>query len=472
MKRMRISPDDERSREVTRSRRDRTASGGDITHSEPPTVLQRLGNQTVKRLYEPSRLQAKVYGDAQRRPTKRAAETVSQGHSAGRVAMRGPSFRAGEDDRAVSSRTESVIRDGVSGSDTLLSSETRIAFENRLGADFSNVRIHRDSAADDAARAMNAEAFTFGADIAFAAGRYDPDSSAGSALLAHELAHVIQQRRGTRLTIQCQAGEWDREAFNELKSRLTPAEEWSNFWEWDPDRRERELRDVRYVHNRITSSESMRDSWSRELRLARLKHLPSPEETATGVGGYMPYEGNVEEFKAFFRERMPEDISFEPEDLLISSTDLAAANRRRTEPYRELPPRDLWENLPPTLDLLGRLERASGANLEMHSSYRSEHINTLAAGAPSSAHRRFIGVDVKPTENVQRFGALVRWYFHQRGDERNMGLGYYRPTRIHVDVDARDRRTTWTSETVGTEAEARRVYEQHFDRPLSEVLSE
>lgn len=63
-------------------------------------------------------------------------------------------------------------------------------FGRAYGADFGSVRIHTDSAAADAA---GAEAFTYGNDIFFGAGRYQPDTNHGAFVLGHELAHVAQQ---------------------------------------------------------------------------------------------------------------------------------------------------------------------------------------------------------------------------------------------------------------------------------------
>ena len=80
----------------------------------------------------------------------------------------------------------------VSGGQPLPSSERRF-FEQRFGRALSNVRLHTDRSAADAARALNADAFTVRNDIAFAAGRYRPGTEAGRRLLAHELAHVVQQ---------------------------------------------------------------------------------------------------------------------------------------------------------------------------------------------------------------------------------------------------------------------------------------
>lgn len=68
--------------------------------------------------------------------------------------------------------------------------------EPRFGHDFSDVRVHEGKEASTAADEINADAFTYGKDIVFADGRYNPGSHKGRSLLAHELTHVIQQRQG------------------------------------------------------------------------------------------------------------------------------------------------------------------------------------------------------------------------------------------------------------------------------------
>jgi hypothetical protein len=62
-----------------------------------------------------------------------------------------------------------------------------------FGADFSQVRVHTDADAGRMAQNLHARAFTIGQDIAFAPGEYQPGSPIGDALLAHELAHIVQQ---------------------------------------------------------------------------------------------------------------------------------------------------------------------------------------------------------------------------------------------------------------------------------------
>ena len=63
-----------------------------------------------------------------------------------------------------------------------------------LGDSFADVRVHTDELAGALARSVEARAFTTGADIFFAGGSYEPGSPHGRELLAHELAHVVQQR--------------------------------------------------------------------------------------------------------------------------------------------------------------------------------------------------------------------------------------------------------------------------------------
>lgn len=81
-----------------------------------------------------------------------------------------------------------------------LDPSVRAPMEARFGYDFGNVRIHLDAASAACARALDARAYTIGSDIAFAAGEYAPESAAGRTLIAHELAHVVQQSRGGATT--------------------------------------------------------------------------------------------------------------------------------------------------------------------------------------------------------------------------------------------------------------------------------
>lgn len=70
----------------------------------------------------------------------------------------------------------------------------RSFFEGRMGMDFSDVRIHTGAAPAQISDRIGARAFTRGNDIAFSRGEYQPGTSAGRRLMAHELTHVAQQR--------------------------------------------------------------------------------------------------------------------------------------------------------------------------------------------------------------------------------------------------------------------------------------
>jgi hypothetical protein len=88
------------------------------------------------------------------------------------------------------------VRSVLSRSGESLEPAVAADMSSRLGADLSDVRIHRDAAASESAQAVNANAYTVGSDIVFRSGQYDPSSPSGQRTLAHELSHVLQQREG------------------------------------------------------------------------------------------------------------------------------------------------------------------------------------------------------------------------------------------------------------------------------------
>lgn len=79
------------------------------------------------------------------------------------------------------------------GSGSSLDSGVAEKFSDSLG-DLSDVKVHTDDKADHLARTVSARAFATGSDVYFAKGEYNPGSSSGDKLIAHELAHVVQQR--------------------------------------------------------------------------------------------------------------------------------------------------------------------------------------------------------------------------------------------------------------------------------------
>lgn len=90
----------------------------------------------------------------------------------------------------------SPVHDVISSGGRPLEPEVRADMEGRLGHDFSDVRVHDDSAAAASASAVNAHAYTVGHNVVFQRDHYDPSTAAGKVTLAHELTHVVQQRSG------------------------------------------------------------------------------------------------------------------------------------------------------------------------------------------------------------------------------------------------------------------------------------
>jgi hypothetical protein len=80
------------------------------------------------------------------------------------------------------------------GGGATLDSGAKKGMEQAMGKDFSDVRVHSDSDADSLSRSVQAKAFTTGKDIFFRSGEYQPGSTEGNKLLAHELTHVVQQQ--------------------------------------------------------------------------------------------------------------------------------------------------------------------------------------------------------------------------------------------------------------------------------------
>jgi hypothetical protein len=71
----------------------------------------------------------------------------------------------------------------------------RTQMESSFGTDFGGVRVHTNAKSDALNQTLNARAFTTGQDIFFRQANYDPGSSNGRELLAHELTHVVQQNK-------------------------------------------------------------------------------------------------------------------------------------------------------------------------------------------------------------------------------------------------------------------------------------
>jgi hypothetical protein len=89
--------------------------------------------------------------------------------------------------------SRATVDEGLQSSSPPLDAETRGFMESRFGHDFGRVKIHSDEAASRSALSLGARSYTVGDSIIFSSGSYSPQSADGRRLLAHELAHVVQQ---------------------------------------------------------------------------------------------------------------------------------------------------------------------------------------------------------------------------------------------------------------------------------------
>ncbi len=110
-----------------------------------------------------------------------------------------PNAPPAAEEQGSSTSVLSAAKDGLRSPGRPLDPEVRAEMEPRFGHDFSHVRVHTNSEAADSARSVNAAAYTVGHDVVFGPGRYEPQSGEGRRLIAHELAHTVQQREGDPL---------------------------------------------------------------------------------------------------------------------------------------------------------------------------------------------------------------------------------------------------------------------------------
>ncbi len=226
------------------------------SHYDRMLFLQKsIGNQAVQRLFKSGRIQARLQtsrpGDAHEREADRLAEQVMQMAEpqvqrqaeeeekepiqtkpvAGQITplvqrqqeeekeplqpsseSATPLVRRQEEEEETlqakdgPSQSSDVPSDVVTHIDSArgggqpLPESARAHFEPRFGRDLSQVRVHSDSRAATTSRRLDARALTHGRDIFFGAGKYQPETTSGKYLLAHELTHVVQQGKAPAST--------------------------------------------------------------------------------------------------------------------------------------------------------------------------------------------------------------------------------------------------------------------------------
>jgi Domain of unknown function (DUF4157) len=149
---------------------------------------------TVSSPGDPSELEAdRVADEVMRMPASSAAPTSRISRLSN-----GPSlYRSCAACADADGDLSSVVARGIDGGGQALDAGTRAFMESRFGYDFSDVRVHTAGQAAESACSLEAQAYTVGSDIVFAAGRYAPETNSGRRLIAHELAHTVQQGVGS-----------------------------------------------------------------------------------------------------------------------------------------------------------------------------------------------------------------------------------------------------------------------------------
>jgi hypothetical protein len=121
------------------------------------------------------------------------------------------------------SPTEERDIEAARGGGASLDEGVRARMEDGFGADFSGIRVHTDARSDQLNHQLTAKAFTTGSDIFFGAGAYEPGTVRGDKLLAHELAHTIQQGAATSRKVARRTGAPDVQGlFGFGKKKPTP----------------------------------------------------------------------------------------------------------------------------------------------------------------------------------------------------------------------------------------------------------
>lgn len=234
MKHRDSSPEQERSDGGKQSRRSNDSDRElETSHAQntPKRQLNRaIGNQGVQELYEQDALQTSLTvsqpDDKHEREAQEVADRVMRMNEPRPAVDPAEEIQRKEtsDASEVSSDQERQIRSVKSGGKPL-PEQTRNYFEPRFGREFGDVRVHTDQKADEAARSIDAEAFTHGSDIVFRKGNYRPGTREGKQLLAHELTHVVQQDSAmTRSANRVQRAEGEGEGEGESRPMST---EWS-----------------------------------------------------------------------------------------------------------------------------------------------------------------------------------------------------------------------------------------------------
>ena len=169
----------------------------------------------------------------------------------------------------------------------------------------------------------------------------------------------------------------------------------------------------------------------------------SPSRSITPYRDWLAHDGHAAEVAAYIRFLAGEGVAggVPMEHLLRTSRSW----HRCGHAAYAVPPRELWPRMVPTLRLIAQIEAETGLSLDAaRSGWRAEAVNRCAGGAARSRHRENVALDIDlPPQEPARPGhtassdiALERLcgFWRRHGQAEAMGLGFYTPTRIHIDT--------------------------------------
>jgi hypothetical protein len=169
-------------------------------HVDPTGRAIMMNSINQKNMSVQAKLEISQPGDSSEMQADKVADAVSRGDiSMSRMTMQqtGSEINAkGEGGTLTTTPEFNQQLESSKGSGTKLDEGTKSEMEHHMGADLSGVNIHTGTTASTMSENINAKAFTHGQDVYFKDGNYNPSSSEGKNLLAHELTHTVQQGSG------------------------------------------------------------------------------------------------------------------------------------------------------------------------------------------------------------------------------------------------------------------------------------
>ena len=248
------------------------------------------------------------------------------------------------------SRIPPIVQEVLRSAGQPLDAETRAFMEPRFGHDFANVRVHTNTKAAESAQAVSALAYTVGNNVVFGENRYAPSTQSGRQLLAHELAHTIQQRgassraepvpRGSSLELEAEQAGRDVARGHAFSGSLGSSKMAVARQPATPDEKEEE--EEIYVSMALPTGRGSRVAPSPrraapKSTLGRSTTLslipPDPRQVTDEELDLLPQAGSIEEARRILRARKVEEAAGQKPDPLKVAAAQKENRRNRTIRY-------------------------------------------------------------------------------------------------------------------------------------------